>query len=143
MKYLLGLLFVFTVKAQAVECHGNFKVHSGKKSAEVNYFELEPGVPQKFCLKLPAVDVNAPHNLRSARFIEFGTINLGNASCSGVKMKVNPPGKLPKTLKSEPGAQSPAPGMTATYKAGMWVITYELNWGCNKYRAFAQWSLIP
>lgn len=125
MKLLIGLLlFAGVVKA---ECHGFYKVNKAAKEGKVDYLELEVGKAQKFCLDVPKD--------ATGHFVELGSINLGNASCSDVRMTVNPPGvKLPK-LKSQ-GSQ---PGAIGSFKKGRWVVKLLLKDGCSKYSLVARW----
>jgi hypothetical protein len=125
MKLLVGLL-LFSGVAKA-ECHGFFKVNKSAKEANVSYLELPKDIGQKFCLDMPHGE--------KAKFVEISTVNLGNASCSDVRMTVNPPGvDLPK-LKSK-GSQ---PGTIGVYKGGRWVVKLILKDGCNKYKMYARW----
>lgn len=82
---------------------------------------------QIICLDVPNVK---PFN----GFIAFNSINLGNASCSSVKMVVtNPNGeKLEKSIGSQPGT-------IGKYMPGPWKIRVKLKSGCDKYTFGANW----
>lgn len=127
MKLLLTIaLTIISTKALA-ECHGFYKVDKAAREARIEYLELEVGKPQKFCLQMPADT--------KGMFIEFSSINLGNASCSDVRMTVNPPGVVGDKLKSM-GSQ---PGVIGNWKKGKWVVKLVLKEGCNKYSLGARW----
>lgn len=147
MKLLLTIaLTIFSLKAGAAasdDCDFWYNIDSSsKKEAEVPYFILEPLQSVKLCMRLPKVDFSDPKNARQSPYIEFYTINLGNASCSGVHFTVNPPGgDASQTYRGR--NMDPAPGAVMKYKPGLWIVKYELQWGCNKYRAMASWSVTP
>lgn len=126
MKLLILLSVVLSAKVYA-DCHGYYKVDKAAHEAKVSYLVLEKNVPQKFCLTIPKGE--------KAKFIEFNSVNLGNASCSDVRMTVNPPGTSMKKLTSQ-GSQ---PGVIGAYKAGKWVVKLVLKDGCTKYSLGARW----
>lgn len=131
MKLLTAFSFLFLMflsNAKGAECHGYYSVNEKAREARVDYLELKKGVPQKFCLKIPK---SAAHNI----FVEFNSVNLGNASCSDLKMTVNPPGVVMDKGVSF-GSQ---PGVVMPYKSGLWVVRLLLRDGCNKYTLGARW----
>lgn len=125
MRLLLTIMLTIASTKAIAECHGRYKINKAAREANVSYLVLEPNVMQKFCLDIPKDS--------TGRFIELGSINLGNAQCSDVRMKViSPDGSKYRGRGSQPGT-------IGKFLPGRWVVRLTLKEGCTKYSLNAKW----
>jgi len=80
---------------------------------------VQYGTPQYYCVDLPGEG--------SIPFFELYTINLGNASCSDLRMVVTDPSGRVWT------DNGPAPGVRPFREAGRWQMKLSQDEGCNRY----------
>lgn len=115
------------VTVDAMGCDYKMVVNSSKLEAVLKNITIPLKDAQIVCLDVPVVK---PTN----GFIEFNSTNLGNASCSDLKMIVIDPDKM--KLEKSFGSQ---PGTIGKYKAGRWKMKLKLRSGCSKYNFGAKW----
>lgn len=137
-KIFLVLAMLCGVETSAyARCDGKYVIdQSSKLEARVGFVALQVKEPMVYCLDLPVVP---PEKMAGKNpYIEFNSINLGNAQCSDLKMVVtNPQGvKLAKSRGSQPGT-------VGKYLGGRWHVRLVLKDGCTKYTLGAKWSVKP
>lgn len=98
--------------------------------AKVKSVLFQRGETKEFCLKLPPAELKPLQN----KFVEWHTVNLGNASCGVLRMKVVRPnkndieGKMSKRREISQGVQ---PGAVLVYTQGKWRAKYTLIEPCK------------
>lgn len=128
MKFIFSAILLCSMNAFAV-CDYKMLIDSKSANHEANLrnvtLPLRDG--QLVCIDVPVVK---PAN----GLMEINSTNLGNASCSSVKMTVTAPDgtKLEKS-------GGPQPGTVGRYMPGRWKMRLKLKYGCNRYNFGARW----
>lgn len=128
MKTLLVLAALLgNAKSFAIGCDYKMLVNNNKHEAALNNVTLPLREGVKVCLEVPLVK---PSN----GLIEWQSVNLGNSSCSSLKMVVRDPkgNELQKSTGSQPGS-------VGVYQSGSWKMRLKLKSGCNRYNFSARW----
>ncbi|HNA61468.1 MAG TPA: hypothetical protein PKW79_00120 [Rhabdochlamydiaceae bacterium] len=103
---------------------------TSQTEAKLKSVLFQRGETKEFCLKLPQAELKPLQN----KFVEWHTVNLGNASCGVLRMKVVRPNKNDiegKMSKRREISQSVQPGAVLVYTQGKWRAKYTLIEPCR------------
>lgn len=141
---ILSLIFWGVTSFAAPDCT-QMTISGGGFEVKVNgVLFSKKGEEKKFCLRLPEATLKPFQN----PYVEWSSINKGNASCGVLKMRILRPNKpdingneSDRTCNSK-GVQ---PGCMMPYTQGQWVATYTLIEPCrpgeDRWDLGVKWSV--
>lgn len=139
---ILSMIF-WGLVAHASDCT-DMTIASGGYESKLNSVSFNKDETKKFCLKLPKAKLDPGQN----PFLEWSSVNKGNASCGVLRMSIRRPDRPDiqgKDSKRVCKAQSVQPGCVMTYTEGKWIMKATLVEQCrpgqDRWDLGAKWSV--